>query len=102
MTCTVCGREFVNNHTPMSAAGVCLFCRPSVSVRCSRCGLDCPGAFDGLMRCPTCRAGRLGERQYEDRQRARYAALVERDAITPGGECLVSLTDLEALLRGMP
>lgn len=69
-TCTVCGHPFVNNHTPMSEDGVCLFCRPSLTVTCARCGATCPGAFDGLKSCAGCRSEPLGAQQYADKQRA--------------------------------
>jgi len=99
VTCQRCGGATVNDRTPMGAAGICLWCRPGVSVTCSRCRIDCPGAFDGLMRCPACRAGRLGEQQYEDKQRAQFERLVRQGVITATGEITVPLTEVESSIQ---
>jgi len=101
VTCRRCGGASVNDHTPMGDAGICLWCRPGVAVVCSRCGADCPGAFDGLMRCPACRAGWLGEQQYEDKQRAQFEWLVRQGVITATGEITVPLTDVESSVRSL-
>jgi hypothetical protein len=65
-----CSRGFVSDATPMAAMGYCLFCRPSIKVRCARCDRVCPGACDGQCWCAACRAVPLGLQQYEDKQRA--------------------------------
>lgn len=75
MTCRQCQRDFVTDRTPMAEAGICMWCRPGIRVVCSRCGADCPGAYDGQCKCASCRDARLGEQQYEDKQRALYARL---------------------------
>ena len=70
LECQGCERVFVSDGTPLGEAGFCLFCRNGVPTVCSRCGTSCIGRFDGLELCPECRSGRLGEQQYEDKQRA--------------------------------
>lgn len=82
----------------MGEADVCMWCRPGVQVVCSRCGIDCPGAYDGLQKCAGCRATPLGTQQYEDKQRARYTQLVQQGVILPDGTLLVSLAEVESLL----
>jgi hypothetical protein len=74
MNCKNCARPFVSDRTPMAEAGYCLFCRPAIEVVCARCGEACPGAFDGQEKCARCRSARLGEQQYEDKQRAQFLA----------------------------
>ncbi len=81
VNCARCERIFVSDRTPMALDGLCMMCRPLVEVECSRCRDRCPGSYDGLKCCPSCRAGRLGEQQYEDKQRALYADLMSRGLI---------------------
>jgi hypothetical protein len=50
-------------------------------VVCSRCGTDCPGAYDGQQKCSACRDARLGEQQYEDKQRVLYDQLIAEGLI---------------------
>jgi hypothetical protein len=95
MICRECQRAFASDRTPMAEASICMWCRPSVEVVCSRCEAACPGAYDGLLRCLTCRAGQLGTQQYEDKQRALYGRLVTEGVITSIGESLVPLAALE-------
>lgn len=101
MTCRECGRTFISDNTPMARSGVCLFCRPAVEVTCSRCQQPCPGAYDGLTRCPACRDTPLGQQRYEDRQRTRYEQLVRRGIILPDGTSIIPLAELEALVANL-